>query len=171
MVIKIHKDGDGNTFARSAILRGIDYAVEKGADILSMSFGGTGAYATNYFKNIAAQGVIPISSAGNEGDASVRYPASDPYVIGVGALAYNSWALASFSSYGVNTSLVAPGTSIYTTAIGGGYKYINGTSFSCPTVSAAVGLYLAANGKIAFDPLCEALYDSCLDIGAPGEDG
>nr|MCU0493559.1 S8 family serine peptidase [Chloroflexaceae bacterium] len=52
---------------------------------------------------------------------------------------------ASFSNYGTWVYAAAPGASIYTTTPDGGYRYVNGTSFSTPYVAGVAGL-LASQG-------------------------
>ena len=54
--------------------------------------------------------IICVAAAGNDGTSRISYPAADPHVISVGALADNSWELADYSNYGENTDVVAPGT-------------------------------------------------------------
>lgn len=171
LVIKAGRNEDNTAFLGADITLGINYAIEQGAHVICMSF--SSPESSNQWQKLWQKAVdrdiILVSSAGNYGDAELRYPAADSRVIGVGALAQNSWSLAEYSSYGSNTDVVAPGT-VYTTAIGGGYKAISGTSFSCPTVAAAVALYISQNGVTPYTEVQQRLFGTCLDLGDSGKD-
>ena len=49
-----------------------------GAKIISMSLGGAGSSTTerNAFQSLADQGILSIAAAGNDGNATLSYPAS-----------------------------------------------------------------------------------------------
>ena len=168
-VEKVIENGEDKGFKTSDIAMGLDYAIEQGVHVINMSFGGSTSYCEELFQKAAEHGIILVAAAGNDGDAKKNYPACNPNVIGVGALADNSWELADYSCFGENTDLVAPGT-VYTTAMGGGYAYVQGTSLACPTVVAAVALYISQNGVTPRDALTERLLGTCLDLGESGED-
>src|SRR5207244_10102879 len=55
-------------------------------------------------------------------------------------------ALNASSNYGADTFLGAPGTEILTTAAGGGYSSVTGTSASAAEVAGAAALLRAADG-------------------------
>ncbi len=171
IVIKAECDASGGFIRSSDLVFGLYYAIERDADIVNMSFS---SYDPN---NIFADAtrlavdsdIICVAAAGNDATAQLAYPAADPNVIGVGALAESSWELASYSNYGENVDIVAPGTT-YTSAMNGGYKTINGTSFACPNVVGGLALYLSKNQYTTFDELTEELYASALDLGDLGPD-
>lgn len=171
IVIKAECDEKG-TFARiSDLVFGLYYAIERDASIVNMSFGvyhpeNPFAAAT---KLAVDSDIICVAAAGNSSLACPIWPAADKNVFGIGALAADSWELATYSNYGENVDFVAPGTT-YTTCIGGGYATKSGTSFSCPATAGVIALYLSANSYQEFAEVEELLRASSYDLGEPGAD-
>ncbi len=92
-------------------------------------------------------GVVVVASAGNDGKATVLFPAGYPGVMAVGAT-IPSGARATFSTYGSHLSVAAPGVDIYSTFLGTGYAYETGTSMAAPHVSGVVALVRAVNPSL-----------------------
>lgn len=114
-------------------IKAIEYAIECGADIVSMSFGIFATYVPGhpYIQNANTayvevaklakeNNVMLVAAAGNESTYEKSYPASTPNILGVGALEkYSKDKLAYFSNYNKlgtdtqftfnNTDVVAPG--------------------------------------------------------------
>ena len=71
----------------SDLLGAVDYAVSHGANVVSMSWGGSESSAetgkTGYDSHFDVPGVTFVASSGDSG-AGVEYPAASPYVVGVG---------------------------------------------------------------------------------------
>ena len=171
IVIKAECDKDGAFLRTSDLVFGLYYAIERDADVVNMSFGGyeqPNPYAEATRLAVDSD-VICVAAAGNNATPRLSYPAADPNVIGVGALSDGSWELAEYSNFGDNSDIVAPGT-VYTSAMGGGYETINGTSFSSPIVAGAVALLKQQNRYIEFEQVKELLYASSYDLGSLGED-
>jgi serine protease len=107
----------------SAIIAGLEEAVEDGADVVSMSFGGV-AFSQALKQAVQAvgdAGVIQVASAGNTPSpvAGARhYPSGFREVIAVGATDIND-NLASFSTFGGHQEIVAPGVETPTTTLQG----------------------------------------------------
>lgn len=157
-----------------AIVRGIIYAANHGADIISMSFGGPESKLENLALEYAyLRGVVLIAAAGND-DLNLRefaYPAAHKKVIAVAATDRND-TKAVFSNYGPWVDLAAPGWDIlslraYATDMYlGSYGYQPGslfvpafdknailyrswgTSMSCPHVAGVAALILSKNPNL-----------------------
>jgi parallel beta-helix repeat protein len=99
----------------------ISYAVNNGADIISMSIGITDFLKTNqtmimdlFLDWAYAKGVVEIAAAGNDGFEIMSSPASNKNVIAVTATDNND-NKAYFTSYGLKSEVAAPGVDIYST--------------------------------------------------------
>ncbi len=66
--------------------------------------------------------------------------------------------------------MAAPGTSIYSTWMGGGYGYMSGTSMATPHVSGLAALLRAYYPSYTPDQIASAILDNAEDIGAAGRD-
>lgn len=136
----------GSGFTSDAI-RGLNFAVSRGAKIANNSWGGApyDPALANAINEARAQGVIVVAAAGNQGrniDTTPFYPASYQFdnVVRVAATD-NRDALANFSNFGVGTvQLAAPGVNIISTSRTGGYVSMSGTSMAAPMVSGALAL-------------------------------
>ncbi len=170
IVIKAECDKNGNFKRTSDLVFGLYYAIERDVAVVNMSFGSPmGSLFAEATQLAVDSDIICLAAAGNEGSAALTYPAADENVFGVGALADNSWELAAYSNYGENVDFVAPGT-VYTTLMGGGYGYMNGTSFACPVSAGIMALYLSQNRYSDFETAKELVYASCYDLGELGPD-
>ncbi|OGO46532.1 MAG: hypothetical protein A2W34_03615, partial [Chloroflexi bacterium RBG_16_64_32] len=98
------------------VVEAIYYAVNSGADIISMSlaFPGTSYPCTEIVGlNAALQfaydsGVVVVAAAGNDGATSVTCPAAYPTVIAVGATGFDGQVV-SYSNSGAALDITAPG--------------------------------------------------------------
>lgn len=163
----------------SDIIEGIQWAVNNGMQVANMSFGGSSDIQSMHDALIAAYnaGMVLVAAAGNSGGA-VGFPAAYQEVIAVSATDINN-NLASFSSFGPEVDLAAPGVSIYSSYKGSGYATLSGTSMAAPHVTGSaalvlntpVGLY-DADLDGAWDPseVQQKLQDTATDLGDPGFD-
>jgi len=76
----------------------------------------------------------------------------------------------SFSSYGDYVDLAAPGIDIFTTARGGSYASVAGTSFSSPVVAGTVALMLSVNNKLTPADVDRIIKSTAVDLGTVGFD-
>lgn len=122
-------DCEGGGATKSRELQGLEWAIDNGMDVINMSFGCCsigGAVVTPlpdlaeeamlneaYERGIvliAASGNSAVPPAGGPGEPVVSYPAGYASVVAVGATDEND-QLATFSSYGTDQELTAPGVS------------------------------------------------------------
>ena len=173
------KVGDKKT-RLSNVVRGIIYATENGADVISMSLGSLSSSEAAYdaIKYAYSQGVVLVGGAGNFDIDFAFFPAAYNEVIAVAATnstdekaefsCYGSWV--DVSAPGVDIlSLRAKGTDIYGdgTHIVDEYYYIaSGTSMACPYVSGLVGLLLSKNNSLTQDMVTTILYSSVDEINS-----
>jgi subtilisin family serine protease len=155
-----HADGTASIYD---VARAIRYAVDNGADVISMSFGyptsspvlrAAIAYATG-------NGVICVASAGNQGTETVMYPAGYRRVFGVGSV-NSSGVISSFSNSGSAVETSAPGEALVTLFPGGNYAAVWGTSFSSALVAGAAGMIKSVRPNSGYSDV-----DSALDAGVP----
>ncbi|MFI9597990.1 S8 family serine peptidase [Nonomuraea sp. NPDC052265] len=137
---------------RDALAEGIRYAVDHGADVISMSLGGgSGAWEGSAAEEEAVQyaitrGVVLVASAGNDGDTANRknFPAAYPGVIAVGAVD-RRLRVTPFSNRQDYLSVVAPGTDVVTADGGSGYVVGDGTSSAAAMVAGVAALVRSAH--------------------------
>ncbi len=154
-VLAVKVFGDGSTSLRQAetgVSAGIEYAVARGAKIISMSLGGfpPDSIVGDAVAQAQAAGRLVVASAGNLSTLEKRYPAAFEGVLSVGNT--NSADVRSPSSnYGDWVRITAPGEMIRSTVPLGpnlktnsldptGYRELTGTSMSTPIVSGAAAL-------------------------------
>ncbi|QDW53003.1 MULTISPECIES: S8 family peptidase [Burkholderia] len=128
------------------------------AKVINLSLGGVGACSATFqqaIDDVNAKGVTVVVAAGNDGlSTAFDQPANCRGVISVGATDATG-RRASFSNFGSDVALSAPGVSILSTANGGTttpgadtYGTASGTSLATPQVSGIVGLMLSMNGNL-----------------------
>lgn len=169
MAVKVMNDSGEGTDVTVAL--GLDWAVDHGANIVTMSLGVDGASTVlrNAVNYAAAHGVVMVAASGNSGDSTLSYPAAYPQVIAVGAVDESS-RRASFSNWGVGLELMAPGVQIYSTKGSSGYQYLSGTSTAAPYVAGVVGLMLTVNPALTPVRIRDVLNHTATDLSLTGYD-
>ena len=123
------------------LAKAIRWAVEHGAQVINMSFGTlTNSHAIVSAINYAGNSnVVLVASAGNNNTSNPQYPAAYTGVLGSAATTLSDQK-ASFSNYGSQVFVDAPGVDIISAYPGGNYSIVSGTSFSAPAVAATAAL-------------------------------
>jgi len=155
----------------SDVIEGIGYAVDHGARVLNLGFGG---YAYSQLLRDAidyahAAGAVLVAAGGNEATSDPIYPAAFPDVIGVSATDSSAriWAE---SNSGYYIRLSAPGVDVLTAALAEGYSTSTGTSLAAAHVSGLGALVLSKNSNLAPTQIEQILYHSSDDLGEKGKD-
>jgi len=160
----------------SVILSGIQWSVDNGMQVINMSFGGSLDWPDSLKQALDTAynaGIVIIAGAGNGGTPdgqgnNLWSPARFEPVIAVGSTDESDNRYTT-SSTGWDLEVMAPGVNIYSTAMGGGYGYITGTSASSPH-AAGVAALLITSGLTNNVTLRHRLRDSATDLGAAGWD-
>ncbi|MQY64298.1 MAG: S8 family serine peptidase, partial [Calditrichaeota bacterium] len=136
------------TPSSSVVDDAILYAVSKNAKIINMSFtvGESAAINAAIGSAYLTYGAFIVAASGNDGVATVGYPARAQYVVGVGAT-NTSDQRASFSNYGSALDVVAPGVDIWSTKKNNTYGSASGTSAAAPQVSGIGALLKSYNSS------------------------
>jgi len=150
------------------ILAGLEWALRKGAQVISMSLGGLRMSAdvldtyTRTIINANRLGIPVVVSAGNEGSQTTDSPGNDYFAFTVGAVDVDDRAagfsggrtqMISSSRY-INSAdlplvyskpdVSAPGVDIYSSVPKGKWETWNGTSMATPHVAGALAILLGS---------------------------
>lgn len=146
----------------STVLEAIQWCVEQGLRLVNMSFGlpKDSLALRKLVKKAYAKGLLMVAAAGNTGKKNdVLFPARYPEILSVSALTKES-RIASFSSYGPEVKVIAPGEEIESTFPGGKYEFLNGTSMAAPHVTGTAALLLSINPRLAADQVRQIIIDN-----------
>ena len=189
MTIRAVPDGDEHD---KDVALAIRYAVDNGAQIISMSFGKDFSprkdwvdYAVKYAES---KGVLLVHAAGNDAkdvDTEDNFPSAlfkDGYrpnnyiTVGASGDPTNGGLTANFSNYGKNeVDVFAPGVQIYSSVPGGNtYGNASGTSMACPLVAGIAALTLQYYPNLSAKQLKYVIEKSAIQpdqkVMKPGSD-
>jgi thermitase len=154
------------------VANGIIYAANNGADIINLSLGGSASSsvleeAVEYAHDL---GCVIVAATGNN-NSSVSYPARHPRVIAVAATDSNDQR-ASFSNYGPEVDVTAPGVSIRSTYwwAGSTYERVSGTSQASPHVAGLAALIWSLSPGLDNTQVESIIKQTADDLGVAGRD-
>jgi subtilisin family serine protease len=168
----------------AALIEGLGWAIEQGADVINMSLGMT--YYEPLFPQVLdlvlETGALPIVAIGNESHGNSSSPGSAYNALSVGALErqtggklavcpFSSGASLSFPGQEpalvIKPDLAAPGAQVYScipprkTPDGAfDYNYMDGTSMATPHVSGVAALLMAAEPAAPLEDIVGALRET-----------
>lgn len=173
------------------LLEGLDWAIEKGAEIINMSLG------FNYYEPMFTEvfdvlihqyGVLPIVAVGNENQGNSSSPGNAHNALAVGALERLSRTRVDVAFFSSGASLVfpgqepnqlvtkpdvtAPGVQVYsaippTLRADGAYyySYMDGTSMAAPHVAGVAALLMAAEPDAPVTDIAQVIKETALHPG------
>ena len=159
---------DGKSVSVSTVCRAIYGGIDDfGCKVLNLSLGiRVESQALQEAVEYAEEkGVVIVSAVGNNGNASLLYPACYETVIGVGAVD-ETGAVYYKSNQNDSVFLTAPGANVKTAGRIGGYTTANGTSFAVPHVTAAVAVLRGIDPELTPKDVRELLSRTAADRGA-----
>ncbi|KAI1477367.1 subtilisin-like protein [Daldinia eschscholtzii] len=159
----------------SGVIAGMDFVAKDAAGqtcpkgvVVNMSLGGSSSTAVNQAAaSIVDAGLFLAVAAGNEAtDASSSSPASEQSACTVGATTKDD-ELAEYSNFGSLVDILAPGTDIESTWIGGSTNVISGTSMASPHIAGLGAYYLGLDAASA-ESLCDYIAQSAISDAISG---
>jgi subtilisin family serine protease len=153
------------------IIAGIEWAINKGARVINMSFAGPyDPMIQLAMRNAAAKGVILIAASGNMGAKSPPlYPAADPHVIAVTATD-DSDSLFTQAVRGPHVAVAAPGVDVVVPAPDDTYQLTTGTSVAAAHVSGVAALLLERHPSVDARTVLEVLTTTARNLNPKGRD-
>jgi len=149
---------------------GINWAWQNGADIISNSWGSVryevidDAISNALTKGRNGKGCIIVFASGND-YGQVSYPAnSNPNILSVGAISSDG-RRASFSNYGRELDVVAPGVGILSTVPNNSVSSEDGTSMACPHVAGVAALILSVNPDLTAKQVADIIEQTAQKVG------
>ena len=153
-----------------SIVSALDILLSKSVPVINMSLGG----AANLILESAVEktidsGTLIVAAAGNTDGDEGFYPAAYPRVIAVAAVDSRQKPMLSGGS-GRSPDFAAPGVDVWSPVAGGGGRYMTGSSFAAPYVSALVLQHKIQNPEATYEEIYALLRQSADDLGPPGRD-
>ncbi|MFJ6757164.1 S8 family peptidase [Streptomyces sp. NPDC091273] len=169
-----------------AILAGIAWALDHGAQVISMSLGSRvqpGELFPLTYEILAQRaldkGAVIVAAAGNDSRrpglvSPVGRPANCPSILAVASV-NKAMGMAHSSCGGINgqggeVNIAGPGVAVHSAAPGGGYATHSGTSMATPHVAGVLALLAEANPAASARDLWDALLASALVLPHPVRD-
>lgn len=170
----LDKTGRGRT---SGILNGLAWCRRNKMHVVNLSLGSAGSshnpsdYSRAYEsagRALRQQGILPVAAAGND-NSYVGNPARCPSFMAVGAVDCRH-RRASFSNFGPQVEICAPGVETWSTVPQNGYRQLSGTSMACPHVAGVAALVKQRRPAWSGDSIRVHLWRTARDLGRAGRD-
>lgn len=174
----LDRQGRGRT---SSILNGLAWCRRYRMQVVNLSLGSDATthdprvYSRAYEyagRRLRQASILPVAAAGNSGRTSRPYvgnPARCPSFMAVSAVDCRR-RRATFSSYGPQVEICAPGANVWSTVPTSGYRQLSGTSMASPHVAGVAALVKRRRPAWSGDTIRVHLWRTALDLGSPGRD-
>ena len=179
---------DSGSGAESWVLAGMNWAIEQGCEVISMSLGRAtqpGEPPDEFYEEVGKTaleaGSIIVAAAGNESArqfghiAPVGSPANAPSIFAVAAVD-SDMKIANFSCGEINptggeVNIAGPGVDIFSSfPMPERYKRLRGTSMATPHVAGAAALWAQSDANLRGQALWDVLIRSAKNIGLDRRD-
>ncbi len=172
MPVRVSDLSSGNS-SLAALQAGATWAAQNGARVVSTSYSGGPSAANNTVGATmrTSYNALWFWAAGNS-NSSTNLTGNSWTELQFVSSVDSSDTKSSFSNFGNEIDIAAPGSSIYSTWLTStsSYNTISGTSMACPAAAGAAGLIVAINPALTAIQVRDILYRNVDDIGAAGED-
>lgn len=148
------------------VAQAIDWLMSENTQVINLSLGSApDAVMAAVVSKAVSAGVVLVAAAGNGGGAAApSYPAAYPGVIAVTAIDANK-QLYTRANHGSYIAISAPGVDVWV-PVGKG-KYMSGTSFAAPFVTAAIAQMLAQNPQPKGSQITQKLIKTLCSTSLP----
>jgi subtilisin family serine protease len=162
---------NGCTGFESNVASGLVWAVDQDARLVNMSlqFYAGSAVFQQAVQYAHAQGALQFAAAGNNGNSNIAAPARWNQTIAVAATD-NRDIRATFSNFGAEIDVSAPGVNVWGCNIGSGYVYKSGTSMAVPHVTGLAALLWSHRPSLTRDEVRALIEQGVDDLGVTGRD-
>jgi len=166
MTVKCISDSSESRYLMKAY-RGIEYALDQGADIILCSWGveHISREETELLDRVQKQGVLLIASAGNLPEEREQYPAAHPCALTVSGLDATGRKMTQ-ASFGTFVDLMALGEEISGADVRDDHAFTlrTGTSFSAAMVAGAAAILKSQNPEYSRDEIKACLMNSATPV-------
>lgn len=177
--------------SNTAVIDGVLYAIQNGADVVNMSLGMSidpriaglpqneqQAYMDYLFKDEEAFWDEVFQMAYDKNIVFVLAGGNDNVLIGLDPMQRSNKTIkvsaidpnikkATFSNYGQKSTISAPGVQIYSSLPSNDFDFLDGTSMAAPVVAGAIALLKSINPAIGFDDLVDLIQSTGLPVSSP----
>lgn len=169
MIMPIRASQPNGSASYSAIAAGLTWASDRGARVANMSYMvTTSSVVTAAAKYFMDRGGLVFASAGNYSTNDTS--ADNPHIVTVSAVDPATNALYSWSNYGNNIDVTAPGCAGMTILMNLTYGSGCGTSYSSPIAAGVAALIFSANPSLSPAEALAILKQTAVDLGPAGWD-
>ncbi|WP_425062201.1 S8 family serine peptidase [Pyruvatibacter mobilis] len=169
----VFRDADGGPRSEiDLIAAGVDWLKSRDVRLINFSFAGPyNPVFAALLDQLSGDGVVLVAAAGNtpaEAEQGDAFPAEHPLVLAVTSVDARMVA-ARDANRGAFVDLAAPGVDVYAPVRGGG-RYVSGTSYAAPYVTALLALEISHLPHLSPEISGLLLKESAIDLGDAGHD-